>query len=157
MAIEWVVLIIVVLVALAWAYFTAQRLSTLHIRTDAALAQLEATLNRRAAVVGALAPQLQEVAAAAEATDLVQGNFEQRAERERELSAAINEAFPAGDFPERPAMLADAEGRIHLAHRFYNEAVSDTRALRLRPLVRAFRLGGTAKLPEFFELSQLDS
>ena len=53
-------------------------------------------------------------------------------------------------------MLADAEGRIHLAHRFYNEAVSDTRALRLRPAVKWLRLGGTAKLPEFFELSQID-
>ena len=51
----------------------------------------------------------------------------------------------------RPAALADAEGRIQLAHRFYNEAVSDTRALRLRPAVRLFHLGGTAKLPEYFD------
>ena len=49
------------------------------------------------------------------------------------------------------AALADAERRIQLAHRFYNEAVSDTRALRLRPAVRLFHLGGTAKLPEYFD------
>lgn len=61
--------------------------------------------------------------------------------------------FPVG---QRPAALADAEGRIQLAHRFYNEAVSDTRALRLRPAVRFFHLGGTAKLPEYFDYMLAD-
>lgn len=147
---------VVIILALAivlgmWALYTAQRLNSLHIRTDAALAQLESTLDRRAAVVSALAPELEGIAARAESTELAQGNFDERATRERELSAAIQQRFES-----RPALLADAEGRIHLAHRFYNEAVSDTRALRLRPAVKLLRLGGTAKLPEFFELSQID-
>ncbi|AMO90387.1 hypothetical protein HMPREF3155_09205 [Corynebacterium sp. HMSC06D04] len=150
MAVELVVAIVALVLILMWAYFTAQRLNSLHIRTDAALAQLEATLDRRAAVVAALAPELEEVASRAESSELTQGHFETRSAHERELSIAVNERFA-----ERPALLADAEGRIHLAHRFYNEAVSDTRSLRLRPLVRMFRLGGTAPLPEFFELSQL--
>ncbi|MGX4761025.1 hypothetical protein I6J72_03825 [Corynebacterium sp. FDAARGOS 1242] len=151
MAIELVIALAVVLVIAMWALLTAQRLNSLHIRTDAALAQLEATLDRRAAVISALAPELQHLAARAESTDLTQGNFDERTTRERELSAAIAQRFET-----RPALLADAEGRIHLAHRFYNEAVSDTRALRLRPAVKWLRLGGTAKLPEFFELSQID-
>ena len=151
MAIELVIALAVVLVIAMWALLTAQRLNSLHIRTDAALAQLEATLDRRAAVISALAPELQHLAARAESTDLTQGHFDERTTRERELSAAIAQRFET-----RPALLADAEGRIHLAHRFYNEAVSDTRALRLRPAVKWLRLGGTAKLPEFFELSQID-
>lgn len=151
MAIELVIVLGLVLVIAMWALLTAQRLNSLHIRTDAALAQLEATLDRRAAVVSALAPELEHLAARAESTDLTQGRFDERTTRERELSAAIAQRFDT-----RPALLADAEGRIHLAHRFYNEAVSDTRALRLRPAVKWLRLGGTAKLPEFFELSQID-
>ena len=151
MAIELVIALAVVLVIAMWALLTAQRLNSLHIRTDAALAQLEATLDRRAAVISALAPELQHLAARAESTDLTQGNFDERTTRERELSAAIAQRFET-----RPALLADAEGRSHLAHRFYNAAVSDTRALRLRPAVKWLRLGGTAKLPEFFELSQID-
>lgn len=151
MAIELVIVLGLVLVIAMWALLTAQRLNSLHIRTDAALAQLEATLDRRAAVVRALAPELENLAARAESTDLTQGHFDERTTRERELSAAIAQRFDT-----RPALLVDAEGRIHLAHRFYNEAVSDTRALRLRPAVKWLRLGGTAKLPEFFELSQID-
>lgn len=151
MAIELVIVLGLLLVIAMWALLTAQRLNSLHIRTDAALAQLEATLDRRAAVVSALAPELEHLAARAESTDLTQGHFDERTTRERELSAAITQRFDT-----RPALLADAEGRIHLAHRFYNEAVSDTRALRLRPAVKWLRLGGTAKLPEFFELSQID-
>lgn len=151
MAIEIVIILAVLLVLGMWALYTAQRLNSLHIRTDAALAQLEATLDRRAAVISALAPELEAIAARAESTELAQGHFDERATRERELSAVIAQRFES-----RPPVLADAEGRIHLAHRFYNEAVSDTRALRLRPAVKLLRLGGTAKLPEYFELSQID-
>lgn len=140
------VIAIVIAVILAWAYFTAQRLNRLHIRIDSSLAQLEAALDRRAAVAAALEPSLREAARAAESTNLKDGAFEQRSVRERELTADIARAFP-----QRPAELVEAETRVQLAHRFYNEAVSDTRALRLRPLVRGLRLGGTARLPEFFE------
>ena len=123
MAIEVVILLAIAIIIAMWALFTAQRLNSLHIRTDAALAQLEATLDRRAAVVSALAPELAPLASRAESTELAQGHFDERTTRERELSAAIAQRFDT-----RPALLADAEGRIHLAHRFYNEAVSDTPA-----------------------------
>ncbi|RNE49271.1 hypothetical protein [Corynebacterium alimapuense] len=143
----WYILIAMALTTVAlWAYFTAQRLNRLHIRTDAALAALQASLDRRAAVVAALIPDALELATAAEWVMLDYGNFETRAVRERAISEAIeNLGAPV------PAQLVDAEVRVQLAHRFYNDAVADTRALRLRPMVRMLRLGGNAPLPEFFE------
>ena len=53
--------------------------------------------------------------------------------------------------------LADAHTRVELAMRFYNDAVSDTRTLRLRPLVRFFHLGGHASPPEYFEVAGIES
>lgn len=143
-----VVVAVVVTGVMLWAYFTAQRLNTLHIRTDAALAQLQAALDRRAAVAAALEPRLAEASAQAEATALVPGQFTQRSDLEHRLGEEIRRVCEPP-----PAQLVDAEVRVQLAHRFYNEAVADTRALRLRPLVRTFRLGGTARLPEFFDLT----
>ena len=143
-----VVAAVVVTVVMLWAYFTAQRVNTLHIRTDSALAQLQAALDRRAAVAAALEPRLAEASAQAEATALVPGQFTQRSDLEHRLGEEIRRLCDPV-----PAQLVDAEVRVQLAHRFYNEAVADTRALRLRPLVRTFRLGGTARLPEFFDLT----
>lgn len=141
-----VALAVAVTIVALWAYFTAQRLNSLHIRTDAALAQLQAALDRRAAVVAALEPSAAQECALAEQTPLIQGSFEQRSARERRVTAAMSACAD----PSTP-QLVDADVRVQLAHRFYNEAVLDTRALRLRPMVRAFRLGGTAPLPDFFD------
>lgn len=154
---------VVITVMALWAYFTAQRLNTLHIRTDAALAQLQAMLDRRAAVIGVLIPSIAATATKAEGVPLRHGQFDERAQRERELNQAVHsflETEPGfgsdlarGNSISANPQLVDAETRVHLAHRFYNEAVSDTRGLRLRPTVRVLRLGGTAPLPEFFEYS----
>lgn len=148
----WVIVLAAVLltVVVLWAYFTAQRLNRLHIRTDSARLSLQASLDRRAAVVGALIPEASAVAVEAEAIPLEYGNFDRRAGMERTISAAISELEP-----QVPAQLIDADVRVQLAHRFYNEAVADTRALRLQQPVRALRLGGRADLPEFFEFSAL--
>ncbi|QPK78243.1 hypothetical protein G7Y31_06510 [Corynebacterium lizhenjunii] len=144
------VLVLVVLAVAAWAYFTATRLNRLHIRVDSALAALEAALDRRAAVAAALDVRLEVPARAAEESHIVQGHFAARSLKERELAQAMKHAFVS--YPPR---LVEADTRVRIAHRFYNEAVADTRALRLRPAVRVLRLGGTAPLPEFFELSDL--
>ena len=45
--------------------------------------------------------------------------------------------------------LAAAEDRVELSLRLYNGAVAATRAVRLKPAVRALRLAGTAPMPEF--------
>lgn len=142
----WAVLLIVLVVIVAlWAYFTAQRLNRLHIRTDAARASLQAMLDRRAAVVAALIPEGAEAARRAEAITLNYGNFERRASAEREITALIEAE------EQTASELVDADVRVDLAHRFYNDAVADTRALRSQLAVRLLRLGGTAPFPEFFD------
>lgn len=46
--------------------------------------------------------------------------------------------------------LAEAEERVDLSLRLYNDAVAATRAVRLKPGVRALKLAGTAPMPEFY-------
>lgn len=148
----WLLLAVLITAGVLWAYFTAQRLNRLHIRTDSALQNLQAALDLRASLVEALLPQLTAVARAAAANNLVHNEFDERAARERTLSEALS-----GCDHGLPPQLVDATARVELAHRFYNDAVSTTRALRTRPLVRFFRLGGTAPLPDYFELARVEA
>lgn len=139
----YAIVAVIVTAFAAWAYFTAQRLNRLHIRTDSALLALQGALDRRAAVVAVVAPGVAAVAKQAESFPLGHGQFAQREAAERELEKAIASV--------ESEAVSDAQARVSLAVRFYNEAVADTRALRLRPFVRLLRLGGTARLPEFYE------
>ncbi|EHK81152.1 NUDIX hydrolase, partial [Saccharomonospora azurea SZMC 14600] len=52
--------------------------------------------------------------------------------------------------------LNDAEERVVIARRVYNDAVRDAEALRRRRRVRYFRLAGTAPTPEYFEIAEPD-
>ena len=52
MAIEIALVLFLLIIVGSWALFTAQRLNSLHIRTDASLAQLQAALDRRAQTQG---------------------------------------------------------------------------------------------------------
>lgn len=143
----WVLVAVAITLFAAWAYFTAQRLDRLHKRVDRSRHALEAALSRRAAVIAVVTPEVAEEARLAEETGLEPGGFSARIDRERALNAALEKTGQA-----ETAQLADAHARVVLALRFYNDAVADTRAVRLRPAVRLMRLGGTAPLPEFFEL-----
>lgn len=134
---------VVVTLALSWAYFTAQRLNRLHIRVDASLERLVAALDKRAALIEVLDPTAAPLAKAAQAIPLEPALFDARAAAERTMMETTTSTHPA---------IVDASARVELAHRFYNDAVTDTRSLRVRPLVRTFRLGGTARLPVYFEL-----
>lgn len=142
-----IILAVVLTAVVLWAYSTAQRLNRLHIRTDSARQALEASLNRRAALVGALIPGSVEAARQAEAIPLIYSRFADRSRAERRISAII-----LMQQPPVPEALVDAAARVELAHRFYNEAVTDTRDLRTRVSIRTLRLGGRAPLPEYFEL-----
>ncbi|OFP35670.1 MULTISPECIES: hypothetical protein [unclassified Corynebacterium] len=157
MTVVWVVVAIAVTLFAAWAYFTAQRLDRLHTRLDRSREALQAALDRRAAVVAAVVPQLRERARAIEEVRLDARDVDSRLELERtfaaDLVALTDEVLAA---PEVRRELQDAQTRVFLALRFYNEAVSDTRDLRLRPLVRVLRLGGTAALPEYAALEELE-
>jgi 8-oxo-dGTP pyrophosphatase MutT (NUDIX family) len=147
----------VVLVGL-WIYATANRLDRLHVRTDAAWIALESALGRRAVVVRELAragagpgadTRLAALAARAERTDR-----EGREDAENALSAALGSVRTEALSPQLAAELADAEARVLLARRFHNDAVRDTLALRGRRPVRVLRLGGTARLPTYFEIAE---
>ncbi len=154
----------VMLLAAWWAYKVAVRLDRLNVRVDLARGALEAALSRRAVVARLVAagiaddprapPHSQDLARhLVTATDHAErADADGREAAENELSAALART----DAPGRPAALvaelADAETRVMIARRFYNDAVRDTRSLGERRLVRRLHLGGTAPLPQFFEI-----
>jgi 8-oxo-dGTP pyrophosphatase MutT (NUDIX family) len=163
--IPWVTAVVIALVVaallliLAWAYQTANRLDRLHVRYDLSWQALDGALARRAVVARAVAveaygggPEGRRLAALADAAE--KAPRQSREVAENELSAALARVNPSSLAVALVAELADAEARVLLARRFHNDAVRDTLALRERPLVRLLRLGGTAALPSYFEIAE---
>lgn len=158
----WLIVAIAVFIAVlaivgAWAYRTANRLDRLHVRYDLSWQALDGALARRAVVSRAVAidayggaPEGRRLAALADVAEGAPRPAREHAENE--LSAALAGVDPASLPAGLIAELADAEARVVLARRFHNDAVRDTLALAERPLVRLFRLGGTAALPSYFEI-----
>jgi 8-oxo-dGTP pyrophosphatase MutT (NUDIX family) len=158
----WLIVAIVVLVVVlavfgAWAYQTANRLDRLNVRYDLSWQALDGALARRAVVARAVAidayggaPEGRRLAALADAAERAPRQARENAENE--LSAALAVVDPVSLPTGLIAELADAEARLLLARRFHNDAVRDTLALAERRMVRAFRLGGTAALPSYFEI-----
>ncbi len=149
-----------------WAYSTANRLDRLHVRSDQSGQALDAALARRAVVARAVAmaiggPVSTDPHRADKAAQLA--TLADRAERadrreretvENQLSAALSVVDIDQLRPQLVAELADAEARVLIARRFHNDAVRDTLALRTRRPVRVLHLGGTAPLPEYFEITE---
>jgi 8-oxo-dGTP pyrophosphatase MutT (NUDIX family) len=163
--ITWIVTIALALLAVVlllvglWAFQTANRLDRLHVRYDLSWQALDGLLARRAVVARAVAvdaygagPDGKRLAALADAAERAPRPAREAAENE--LSAALALVDPASLPVALVAELADAEARVLLARRFHNDAVRDTLALRERPTVRIFRLGGTAALPTYFEIAE---
>lgn len=139
----------------------ATRLDRLHMRTDAAWAALDAALGRRACTVSELGtcPAAVDVAlgcaalsAAAETT--LRAGPAAREDAENALGRVLAVLDRATLDPFRVAQLADAEQRVVIARRVYNDAVRDTLALRSHRMVRWLRLAGTAPLPRYFEIAE---
>ncbi|KAA1248450.1 NUDIX domain-containing protein [Mycobacterium simiae] len=155
-----IVLLFAVLVALgAWGYQRANRLDRLHVRYDLSWQVLDGALARRAVVARAVAIEaygdVPEGAHLAELADRAErASRHDREAAENELSAALAMVDPASLPTALVAELADAEARVVLARRFHNDAVRDTLVLRERRMVRAFRLGGKAPLPTYFEIAE---
>jgi 8-oxo-dGTP pyrophosphatase MutT (NUDIX family) len=142
----------ILLITVGWCLVRANRLDRLHVRTDAARAALVASLERRAVVSRALAVDradqpLRDVSAAAE-----RAPARDREARENDLSQRLAALDRSGLSIELATELDDAEQRVMLARRVYNDAVRDTLVLRSRQLVRWFRLAGTASAPAYFEI-----
>jgi hypothetical protein len=136
----------------AWgAIRAATRLDRLHVRTDAAWAALDAALHQRALAVSALNGNVTLCGAALAAVD---AQPSAREELENELGRVLSALNRGGLAPASASRLADAEQRVVIARRVYNDAVRDTRALRSHRTVRWLRLAGTAPLPRYFEIAE---
>ncbi|MDY5785741.1 MULTISPECIES: hypothetical protein [unclassified Corynebacterium] len=144
----WVVLVAAVALVCAWAVLTAQRLDRLHIRLDRSRDALQAALDRRCAVIAAHHERLGPAARAVENIPLRPTDLDSRLRADAELRARVPDDSATESATGSDGDMREADTRVLLALRFYNEAVGDTRALRLHPLVRALKLGGTAALPE---------
>lgn len=148
-------IVMAVLVVAGLAYQTAHRLDRLHVRVDLSLAALDAALARRSAVARAVAASIaddQGRALRAAADRAENAAPEDRTPMENRLSAAIG-AIDIETLPRSlVAEIADADTRVTMARRFHNDAVRDTRALRGRRFVRWLHLGGTAPMPQYFDI-----
>lgn len=154
-------LVLVLIVTGVWALQTANRLDRLHIRCDLSWQALDAALGRRAVVARAIAvdaygerPEGRRLVVTADSAE--QAPRWTREACENELSTALATVDPARVPLGLVDELADAEARVVLARRFYNDAVRDTLALRERRPVRWLKLGGRAPLPSYFEFAELD-
>ncbi|NKY16799.1 NUDIX hydrolase [Tsukamurella spumae] len=148
-------IVVAVFVVAALAYQTAHRLDRLHVRVDLSMQALDAALARRAAVARAVAASIPDDAGRAlrAAADRAENAApEDREPRENRLSAAIG-AIDIETLPRSlVAEIADADTRVTMARRFHNDAVRDTRMLRGRRFVRWLYLGGTAPMPQYFDI-----
>ena len=160
----WLIVAVVVAILLTlWVTFTLTRLDRLHARVDAAQAAMDAQLVRRAAA-------LLHVAEAPESglPDDRRVEFERAATRalaaaesdstrqdaENAVGRAVREVA-GGAYRVRPELAGEvheAAERVLIARRFYNDAVRDTRALRVRRLPRLFHLAGHRAMPQFFDI-----
>ncbi|MGC4935842.1 NUDIX hydrolase [Gordonia sp. DT30] len=157
-----VILAVILVIVAAWAYSRANRLDRLNVRVDLAWQALAAALERRTVVVRVITSWMdnsgdpavraaaRDLAACADAADRAPRSA--REDAENALSRALSRIDPIGRPVGLVAELADAETRVMMARRFYNDAVRDTRSLADRFLVRLLHLGGTAARPEYFEI-----
>ncbi|MCD2196585.1 NUDIX domain-containing protein [Actinomycetospora endophytica] len=157
------VVVVVLLVTAAVMIGRARRLDRLHVRVDAAYHGLIDALDRRAAVVRAVAATAppssltptdrRALRTAARAVEGARG-AEAREAAENDLvvrRTALDDALLP---PDLSAELADADARVVVARRVHNDAIRDTRALRGRRMVRVLHLAGTAPWPRYFEIAE---
>lgn len=148
--------------ALIWlsilAATRATRLHRLNVRVDLSRAALLAALDRRAVVARAIAascagePVCTALASAADQAEHAEPP--EREAAENRLTITLAQADPLRYPVGLTAELADAQARVSIARRFYNDSVRDARTLGSRRMVRLLRLGGHSTLPEYFEISE---
>ncbi|PRX46168.1 hypothetical protein B0I33_108315 [Prauserella shujinwangii] len=143
-----------------WLVATANRLDRLHVRMDAGWAALDSALARRAVVARTVAasvlPGEEGEALRAAAAGAESAPRPERELAENELTRLLAELDRGGLPGPLADELTDAEERVVIARRVYNDAVRDALALRRRRRVRYFRLAGRARQPEYFEIAEPD-
>ncbi|MEY4151604.1 MAG: hypothetical protein RJB28_671 [Actinomycetota bacterium] len=151
------IVLILILLFFAWYLsFSASRLDRLHHRVETSWANLDAALQRRAAVALEIA-HLPEVDPA---TNLMltssayaarEADIDERSDAESALSESLKLLTMGSDlpeiYPELFAKLADVTERVRLAIAIHVESVISTRNVRKKLVFRVFRLAGTAPLP----------
>lgn len=156
----WLIVAVAIVVLLAvWITWTANRIDRLHARVEAARGSLDAQLVRRAACAQALADEDTAALGAPTAARLRQAAHgaltaeeAARESAENDLGRALADLDSARLDERRVAELHDAETRVGIARRFYNDAVGDLRGLRAQRLPRLLRLGARRPVPAPFEI-----
>ena len=143
------------LVLAGWTLWTLTRLRRLEGRVRRSWEVLDGALLRRAELAAALArergPELGEqlrTAVAEAAAGARTPSAGDREAAENALGRALRRVPVELQLPEAP----DADLRVGLARRFYNDAVRDTRTLRRQRLARVLRLRGRRPLPRYFDI-----
>ncbi len=151
----------VVLALLAWTAWTLTRLRRLEARVARAWTVLDVRLQQRAALAADLASDHPAALGEDRATRLKTAAHDARepltGDRELAENALGRElrALPAevhGVPAARLSALSEADARMALARRFYNDAVRDTHLLRMNRLPRLLRLHADSPLPRFFDV-----
>ena len=151
------IVLILILLFFAWYLsFSASRLDRLHHRVETSWANLDAALQRRAAVALEIA-HLPEVDPAtnlmltSSAYSAREADIDERSDAESALSESLKLLTIGSDlpeiYPELFAKLADVTERVRLAIAIHVESVISTRNVRKKLVFRVFRLAGTAPLP----------
>jgi hypothetical protein len=146
---------VLLVVLLAWTAFTLTRLRRLAGRVRRAREVLDAALLRRAELAAALAREQSEDLEPGLAAALAEAAAGARAPSAGDREAAENRLGRLLRRVPEPVLapeLSDAGVRVALARRFYNDAVRDTRALRLRRPTRVLRLHASRPLPRYFDI-----
>lgn len=168
---ELLTLVLVILVILGlWLSNLAGRVDRLNHRIELAEASLDTQLVRRSSAAESLATSglldpgtsmvLAIAAMGARSVDPADRRGREAAESElsHDLRLALADpeiALELQDNQVGSELLADlgsACRRVELARRFHNEAVVACRQLRRKPMVRTFRLAGSAPYPQTFEM-----
>jgi hypothetical protein len=146
---------VLLVVLLAWTAFTLTRLRRLAGRVRRAREVLDAALLRRAELAAALAREQAEDLEPGLAAALAEAAAGARAPSAGDREAAENRLGRLLRRVPEPVLapeLRDAGVRVALARRFYNDAVRDTQALRLRRPTRVLRLHASRPLPRYFDI-----
>ncbi|CAB4806185.1 unannotated protein [freshwater metagenome] len=153
---------IFVIIFIWYLTFLATRLDRLHHRVETSWANLDALLQRRAAIGLEIArSEIADPASAmlltAAAYQAREASIANRSIAESGLSGALGLLLADGQSNHRPAEvvllreLSELTDKVRIAIALHVDAVARTHLVRSKYIVRIFRLAGTAPLPITYE------